>query len=312
MEIYDITSIGGSNLEAFSVFMPEHLARRLGKDPGLFAIGAIHEGYASGALVFSTSEDTVWIESLDFVRVGEVERTCAQDLLAALADIAQNDEELRGITAIFSEDRPGDVDALLSAYREGGYLVEKIPSGAYAFSLSDALAAPAFAGKGEEGTGGVKPLSALKKADLNALNRYLAATEGAYIDLPLAPEDYIQEMSVLSEGDGKSPDGVLLFDHPREDEFSLALFLLSGKNAPVRALPMLRKALKAAEKQFPPHTTVNVACVTDASRALLFKLIGQDALKEIAVYEANLPLTSKKAIVEAVDAIEAWFAERNL
>jgi hypothetical protein len=309
MEIYEITTIGQSNREAFRGYLPPEVYRQLEPGGEAMALGALRDGWAVGALAFEVLTGSVNILSLA-VDSSAGAAHCGADLLQTLVEAIQGNEALYSAYSIFAPESDEVRQTLSIAYLAADFALSVTESKRYVLSLEKLMDSSELAS--ETKTGQLALLSDLPGGGLTLLNTFLRSNPMAYIDIPVIEGDLLTEISVLSFGDDRRPDAALLFNNRTDAGFSLALLLFQDKAAARKGMPMLRLAMEAIQKVFPPETIVTVDGVNDFGNALIGKLAKDAIIGETPVILADWQRTALPSPPSLAEMVFDYLEEEAL
>jgi hypothetical protein len=308
MEIYEITTIGQSNREAFRGYISPEVYRQLEPSGEAMALGALRDGWAVGALTFE-----VWEGSLNILSLGVDpsvnEDICRVELLDFLIQVIQDNKNIHSIQSVFFPASEEERLALTISYLTAGFAVSVTESKRYVLSLeklADSQELTSGAGAGQ-----FRFLSDLQGQGLTLLNAFLRANPSAYIDLPILDGDLIAEISLLSFAEDRSPDAALLFSHRTHSGVSLSLIALKDKAAARKGMPLLRLAAEQVQKRFPPETKVTVDGVNDFGNALVSKLAKDAILYETPALLADWQHSPLPALPSLAEMIVAYMEDND-
>lgn len=263
MEIIRITR---ENWKAFESLMVVDAAAKILIPGSTFALGAVEDGNACGAIVVELAGQMANILSL-YVLPEQRRKGYATELMIEAADFSVMCQPAYGFQVEFSVDLEEE-NGLEPFFRFCGLrLEEQEEEGCYYCLLEKASKVPILANKKQ---GGIKSFQNLTLSEKNSLTQ----EPPLFMTLYMKENQIEPDMSGFITEDGKIR-GCCVFVN-MDDELSLA-WLRVEPDQKLGVIPLLQQALEAAAAKYPADTRIMIPVVNRQSKQLMEKLL-QDAL----------------------------------
>lgn len=262
----DITTIDKGNIAFFEKMLLPEVPRRLLAGEAIFALGAVEDGVACGALAGGPQNGCFYIKSF-FVAQDSRRRGAGTALLEELVRIAEQTRlvDLRCAFTISSPEHQLLADFLGSR----GFRFEQQDNELVSVALAS-LAKLAYY-RDTEPNCRVFRLSELPESVLRALDRRLSSEGGPLFDQPLtqAPLDLECSAATLKNN---AVDAFLLLEKRGDRLLELAYASSGASEGGGIFSSLLITAYRAAVEKYPPDTSVLIQPVTPLSAALVARL----------------------------------------
>lgn len=264
----DTTRIDKDNLQYFESLLLPHSTEQIRTDAPVFALGAVDDGMACGALVGGPVGSAFYLECL-FVAPscrGRGAGTALLDELLRIAGQMDGLSELRCEFTIGCEDH----EKLKAFLQKNGFALENVDDGIVAVPLAS-LGELAFY-KNTQSAVPIRLFSELSDNMIRALDRRLTADAGALFDQPIDKTPLDRDCSTATVK-GTNIDACLLIERKSEKLISLA-YADAGSSVGSGHVfsSMLITTYRMGLKKYPPDTSVLIQPVTPISQALVARL----------------------------------------
>ena len=264
----ETTIIDRDNLQYFqTLLLPETVQKLLLGEP-VFALGAVDNGRACGALSGGTIGDSFFIDSI-FVCSSCRRQGAATALLDELARIAALQENLSALRCSFTISCADHI--LLADFLERhGFAFEKVPDSVVSIPLG-ALSRLSFYNNTRTSVH-VYTLSELSDSMLRVLDKRLAAEGGQLLEQPLDKAPLERDCSTVTVKNG-AIDACLLIEKESEKLLSFS-YADAGSTIGSGSVfsGMLITSYRQVKDKYPPDTAILIQPVTLLSQALLLRL----------------------------------------
>lgn len=264
----ETTIIDRDNLQYFrTLLLPETVQKLLSGAP-VFALGAVDDGMACGALSGGSVGSSFLIDSI-FVCSRFRQRGAGTALLTELVRIAALQENLSTLRCSFTIGCP-DHELLADFLDRHGFTFEPVPDSIVSIPL-EALSRLSFY-KNTQTSVRVYTLSELSDSMLRTLDKRLAADGGQLLEQPLDRAPLERECSTVTVKNGaidacllieKKGDRLLSFSYADAGSTIGSGSVFSG---------MLISTYRLVKGKYPPDTSILIQPVTPLSQALLVRL----------------------------------------
>lgn len=264
----DTTIIDKDNLQYFESLLLPQTKERFAAGKPVFALGAVDDGMACGALTGGPVGESFFIDSL-FVSASCRGRGAGTALLNELIRIASQQERLQELRCSFTMACEDHV--LLPPFLSGhGFHFEDIPNAVVAIPLG-ALAELAFY-KNTQSACRVYTLEETSESMIRALDKRLALNVGPILDQPLDQAALDRACSTVTIK-SSAIDACLLIENKGEKLLSLA-YADAGSTIGSGSVfsSMLITTYHLGAEKYPPETQVLIQPVTELSQALVNRL----------------------------------------
>ena len=264
----ETTIIDKDNLQYFKTLLLPEALQKLQTDAPVFALGAVDDGMACGALTGGPQGSSFFIDSL-FVSPSCRGRGAGTALLNELARIASEQEKLRELRCAYTIDS-ADHTTLGPFLRGRGFTFEPVDDPVVAVPL-EVLERLTFY-KNTQSVCRVYTLAELPDNLLRILDKRLALEGGQLLETPLDQAPLDRECSTVTLKN-EEIDACLLLEKIRRDRFSLA-YADAGSTIGSGTVfsSMLITSYRAALKKYPTDTQILIQPVTALSQALVARL----------------------------------------
>jgi GNAT superfamily N-acetyltransferase len=281
----EITLIGNKNKEAFRYLMSrEHYYELLGNKT-VSGLGAVEDGLACAALVYTVEDQNARILSL-YVDIDYRNKGFATELMDYFIAMCEAEEGVSGLSTLFAE-REGAV-SLRNFLEKYEFEFENLEMAGYECKLWDLKDIVYF-----KEAQLINPSSSLKYFEtippyqLKQFFQEMTQNGENIIDAELACNCIDNHISVGYLKDDKLT-GCITF--MREENKLTLLWAYLSPETSLHFIPMLQLAVRSAFEICPPDTVFYVSAVNETSMQLLQKILGDTARKTEQLVEAVLAI----------------------